>query len=107
MGPGATIRGGASTARALQFTFLGRVALEAPERPGPVEIRGTQPALVLAYLVLERPRGPVTHHMGRLALLRDDRGHAEKLLRRAVEQSECFRAPRFAARSQAQLDQLG
>ncbi len=62
MGPRATTRGGASTPRPLRFTFLGRVALELPERRTPVEVRGTQPALVLAYLVLERPR----------PLLRDD-----------------------------------
>ena len=223
MGSGATIRGGASTPRALHFTFLGRVALEGPERASPVEVRGTQPALVLAYLVLERPRplprddlvellwpGPLPDHwegasrqvvsrarraltdaglppeslssgsgltmldLGdnvtvdielavdavleaeRLVLERqweraagiagdaldqlrrpfltvaechwasDWRDRVDAFARRALyadaaavlgagrsadaeqlEQSECFRAPRFAARSQAQLDQLG
>ena len=62
MGARATTRGGAPPRRAVGFTFLGRVAVEPPERPSPIEVRGTQPALVLAYLVLERPR----------PLLRDD-----------------------------------
>lgn len=56
MGPRATTRTGAPPPRPVRFTFLGRVAVEPPERPAPIEVRGTQPALVLAYLVLERPR---------------------------------------------------
>ncbi len=51
--------------------------------------------------------GPVAHHLGRLALLRHDRCRGEELLRRAVELSECFRAPEFAARSRAELARLG
>jgi DNA-binding SARP family transcriptional activator len=39
----------------MQVSFLGRAVIETAGGQ-PVEIRGTQPALVLAFLVLERPR---------------------------------------------------
>jgi hypothetical protein len=161
VGPGATTRGGAATPRPLRFTFLGRVALEPPERLAPVEsgdLAGAAAYRYFAALGFELPAdsnwllaaaaladtcvtlgdadgaaelarllepwadrhvilncyggggaywGPVAHHLGRLALLRHDRCRGEELLRRAMELSECARAPQFVARARAELARLG
>jgi tetratricopeptide (TPR) repeat protein len=48
--------------------------------------------------------GPVAHHLGRLAALTGDPCRAQALLTRAVELSDQFRAPGFAARSRAALE---
>ena len=80
-GPGATTRQDAPSA--LRFSFLGPVVVE-PDDRAPVEVRGAQPALVLAYLVLERPRPLLRDELVELLWPGDLPAHWEGAARQVV-----------------------
>src|SRR5680860_432889 len=86
-GPGATTRQDAPSA--LRFSFLGPVVVE-PDDRAPVEVRGAQPALVLAYLVLERPRPLLRDELVELLWPGDLPAHWEGAARQVVSR---VRAP--------------
>ena len=59
---------------------------------------------IASFFVGSAPLGPIAHSLGRLQSMLGDSEHAMRLLQRALTVSEAIPAPRWAARSRADLD---